>query len=214
MAKPSAGQSLLEDAYDLNTPDDNRAYYDPLAQSYDTQFVEALGYSYPKTVAAIYRREATAQDVPVIDMGCGTGIVAEGLRLPAELVDGVDISPEMLRLAEAKELYGRLFAADLTQSLDALPHGYGGVISAGTFTHGHLGPEVLRSLLGLARHGGLFVIGINEKHFAAHGFGATFEALEAEGAIGGVRTERRAMYDKAGHDHSNDHALVVIYRRT
>ena len=213
MAQKSAGQSLLENSYDLSTPEDNRAYYDALAQSYDSGFVKELGYSYPLIVAAIYRREAGVEDVPVLDVGCGTGIVAEGLGLPAEAIDGIDISPEMLKLADAKNVYRRLIDADLTKSLDHLGDTYGAVVSAGTFTHGHLGPEPLGKLLGVARRGALFVIGINERHYAAHGFAETLAALESAGRIGGLKSERRPIYDKAGHDQSGDHAFIMQYRK-
>jgi SAM-dependent methyltransferase len=213
MAGKSDGQSILENAYQLHTPDDNRTYYDAFAETYDTDFVQAMGYSYPATVAAIYRREAVAEDVPVADIGCGTGIVAEALQLPAHCIDGIDISPEMLRLAEEKSLYRRLIAADLTQSLDVLGHDYGGVVSAGTFTHGHLGPESLRGLLAIARSGAVFVIGINEAHFGTHGFGEVLNEMVRAGLIRGLKSDRRPIYDKQGHDHSGDHALIVQFRK-
>ena len=213
MAKAADGQSILENAYQLHTPDDNRTYYDAFAETYDKDFVEAMGYSYPATVAAVYLREAGADDVPVADIGCGTGIVAETLRLPAQSIDGIDISPEMLRLAAVKGLYRSLIAADLTQSLESLGHGYGGVVSAGTFTHGHLGPEPLRNLLNIARSGALFVIGINEAHFGKLGFRDVLDQLERDGLIHGLKAERRPIYDKQGHDHSNDHAFIVQFRR-
>ena len=212
MAKAADGQSILENAYQLHTPDDNRVYYDAFAETYDKAFAEAMGYSYPAAVAAIYLREAGVDDVPVADIGCGTGSVAECLRLPAQSIDGVDISPEMLRLADAKGLYRRLIAADLTQSLDNLGHDYGGVVSAGTFTRGHLGPEPLRNLLNIARDGALFVIGINESHFGKFGFRDALDELVRDGLIGGLNSERRPIYDKQGHDHSNDHALIVHFR--
>lgn len=213
MAKKSDGQSILENAYQLHTPDDNRVYYDAFAETYDTDFVEAMGYSYPTTVAAIYLREAGRDDIPVADIGCGTGIVAEALGLPAQSIDGIDISPEMLRLAEEKGLYRRLIAADLTQSLDLLGRDYGGVVSAGTFTHGHLGPEPMCNLLTIVRSGALFVIGINEAHFGTHGFGDVLNGMMRDGFIRGLKTDRRPIYDKQGHDHSGDHALIVQFRK-
>ena len=213
MAEKSKGQSLLENAYKLATPDDNKVYYDEFASSYDAEFATVLGWHYPKAIASIYLNQATKQDRPIADIGCGTGFVAEALECSPNDIDGIDISPEMLRLAGAKGLYRRLIAADLTQSLEVLGHGYGGVVSAGTFTHGHLGPESLRNLLSIARGNALFVIGINEAHFGKHGFGDVLNGMLQDGFIRGVKTDRRAMYDKQSHEHSGDHALIVQFRK-
>jgi predicted TPR repeat methyltransferase len=214
LAQKADGKSILENSYVLHTPDDNRSYYDSFASTYESDFVEAMGYSYPVSVANIYRSEAAAEDVPVADIGCGTGIVAEALLLPRHAVDGIDISPAMLQVAEQKQLYRHLIAADLTQDLGHFGSNYGGVVSAGTFTHGHLGPESLRSLLSIARRGALFVIGINEVHFGTHGFGDILDAMVREDLIRGLKTERLPIYAKQGHEHSGDHALVAVFRKT
>ena len=177
MAKKSAGQELLENAYKLETPEDNIAYYDSLAATYDTDFMERLGYHYPRAIAAIY--QDSGKQTPVADIGCGTGAVAAALGLPAEQIDGMDISAEMLAIAGQKALYRQLYQVDLTGPLDAISHGYGAVLSAGTFTHGHLGPGPLRGLLDIARPGGVFIIGVNQAHYGRHDFAGVLTGLEA-----------------------------------
>ena len=57
----------------------------------------------------------------------------------------------MLSVASEKQLYRSLFQVDLTKTLEKIENNYGAVLSAGTFTSGHLGPEPLRDLLGIAR---------------------------------------------------------------
>jgi predicted TPR repeat methyltransferase len=99
MIEKSAGQTLLENAYKLSTPEDNVDYYNALASSYDTDFAGALGWHYPTAIAAAYRDAATATDTPIADIGCGTGLVASALNFPREQVDGFDISAEMLLVA-------------------------------------------------------------------------------------------------------------------
>ena len=44
MTQKSKGQTLLENAYKLETPQDNKVYYDEFAETYDTEFAEALGW--------------------------------------------------------------------------------------------------------------------------------------------------------------------------
>ncbi|MFM9086029.1 MAG: class I SAM-dependent DNA methyltransferase [Acidimicrobiia bacterium] len=210
----------LEAAYALGSPDDHRRLYARWASTYDEDFVEGRRYVYPRTVAAHVAaalgaaggRGASpdpAAPAPttappcVVDVGCGTGALAETLALlrPDADVDGLDISPEMLAVARAKRrpdgtpLYRELVVADLTASpgdgpLGSLAGRYDVVASVGTFTHGHLGPEVLATVAALARPGGRLVIGINEAHFDAHGFGAALDSLVATGTLRDATTTR------------------------
>ena len=212
MPKADAGRELLENAYNLSTPEDNITYYRAFAASYDTDFAEGLGWHYPAAIAAAYRRLATDADVPIADIGCGTGLVASALGMAPQVIDGMDISPEMLELAAGRKLYRALHQADLTGSLAPFGGGYGAVLSAGTFTHGHLGPGPLRNLLGIARPGGLFVIGVNSVHFDNQRFAAVLQAMTAAGEIGEVETGVAPMYSKPGHAHSSDRALILQYR--
>jgi predicted TPR repeat methyltransferase len=210
MADDTQGREKLEGAYKLRTPEDNIAYYRDFATTYDSDFVEGLGYAYPRVVAGIYRAEAGERDVPVADIGCGTGLV--GRNLTGVEIDGFDIAPEMLDEARKLGVYRTLNQIDLTGELSALAGKYGAVTSSGTFTHGHLGPEVLMSLLGIGRPGALFIIGVNNEHYHGMGFKAELDRMEATGRIGAVRTQVISVYEKAGHAHSDDKALASIWR--
>ena len=209
----TSGQQDLENTYNLASPEDNVAYYRGFAPSYDTGFVQEMGYRYPMAIAEAYRRQATALDVPVADIGCGTGIVASELGLAPDQIDGMDISSEMLTLARQKNLYGRLFEVDLTGDLSAIENGYGAVVSAGTFTFGHLGPAPLRGLLRIARSGALFIAGVNRAHFEKEHFAETLDGMTKRREIGPVAIEDIAIYDKRGHAHSDDRALLLQFRR-
>ena len=203
------GKKLLEGAYRLATPQDNLDYYRKFAARYDSDFADGLGYSFAATVAAIYRGLAGPEDTPVADIGCGTGLVGADLR---GTVDGMDLSPEMLDVARARGVYRALYRVDLTGDLAVLPDNYGAVVSAGTFTHGHLGPDVLTNLLKIARPGALFVIGVNATHFRALGFESELQRLRTAGRIGPVTASDVPIYAKAEHEHSGDRALVLTWR--
>ena len=211
MCSKSPGQELLENACKLESPADNSAYYDTFTPTYDTDFADRLGWHYPRAIAAIYNDGV--RETPVADIGCGTGAVAAALGLPAGQIDGMDISAEMLSVAARKGLYRTLHQVNLTGPLDGISQDYGTVLSAGTFTHGHLGPGPLRGLLAIARPGGLFIISVNKAHYHKHEFAAALATLTTEGWIGAVMTTTARMYDKADHDHSDDLALVLQYRK-
>ncbi len=213
MIEKSAGQSLLENAYKLSTPEDNVDYYDAFASTYDTDFADALGWHYPAAIAAAYRDAASKSDTPIADIGCGTGLVASALNLPREQVDGIDISDEMLRVAEEKQLYRSLYKVDLTKALDEIANDYGAVLSAGTFTSGHLGPDPLESLLDIARASALFVIGVKKAYFQEADFEPVLRKMETGGLIKDLQVAEVPMYAKAGHDHSADTAFALIYRK-
>lgn len=209
----SRGQILLENAYKLETPQDNETYYDEFASTYDSDFADALGWQYPEAIASVYRDHANAGDLPVADIGCGTGLVAEALKCDPTDIDGIDVSREMLAKAREKSLYRALIQADLMADLAPIRNEYGAVVSAGTFTSGHLGPEPLASLLDIARPGALFVIGVNKVFYLKAGFDTTIRKLEARRAISELEVIEVPMYDKAGHDHSADKAFALCYRK-
>ena len=214
MAKQDKGKELLENAYELKTPADNVSYYDEFAPTYDSDFAQDMGWDYPRVIADIYSSIATAKDVPVADIGCGTGLVAVALNMSRDIIDGFDISPEMLRLAKVKSIYRALYKADLTGPLDAFPNDYGAVVSAGTFTHGHLGPDALMNLLTMGRPDSLFIIGINKIHFDALNFGELIEELRVGSKISYTELREIPMYSKTNHEHGKDVALAQIFRKS
>ena len=142
----------------------------------------------------------------VVDIGCGTGLGGQALRCHGTFaIDGIDISPEMLGQAAAKALdgspvYRTLIEADLTQRIPVDDATYAGVMSVGTFTHGHVGHEALAEVIRIIRPGGRAAIGINAAHFAAAGFGAAFDQLVTDGRIGDARADRPADLRRRGHE--------------
>lgn len=200
----------LDDAYDINGPDEARELYGNWAASYDESFGAGWGYIAPREIAAIFRG-AGGEAEPVLDIGAGTGLVAEHLR--GMTVDALDITPEMLEVARAKGIYRDLIAADLLKTLP-LPDGrYGGVISCGTFTHGHVGPACLPELLRVTRPGALFVCGCIPSVFDEMGFGSTLALLNATGAIGDLGFRDIPIYEAADHPHAADRGLVMVFRK-
>lgn len=201
----SDGDFNLDDAYSVETPEDNKQLYAKWAQSYDDDFLVSHGYVYNEGVAELFARYASPGGA-ILDVGCGTGAVGIALATHglAGALDGVDISPEMLDVAAGKTqpdgspLYRNLIEADLTQTLAIPSNSYtGGVVSAGAFTHGHLGPECLDELLRVSAPGSSAAIGINSAHYVVHGFSDYFDAKHQSGDISKVEIVELAIYDAA-----------------
>lgn len=89
--------------------------FDDYADRFDQHLQEVLEYQIPQMIGKELRqlRAANAGAWRVLDLGCGTGLVAKELApLAAQLV-GVDLSEKMLLKAQARQLYHRLIKADL-----------------------------------------------------------------------------------------------------
>jgi len=156
-------------------------------------------------------RAAARGDEPVLDVGAGTGLI--GQAMAGGEIDALDLSPEMLAVARRKGVYRDLIAADLTGPL-ALPDGaYGGVVSAGTFTHGHVGPACLPELLRITRPGALFVCTVVPEVYDSAGFGSSLALLVAQGRITPVRFDDFAIYDHADDAHADARGLIMTFRR-
>lgn len=202
----------LEKAYALQTPDDNRKLYADWADSYDSGFAEDMDYQLPKLVALILA-EVYHGPGPVLDLGSGTGLIADQMLLRGGMaIDALDISPQMLATAAAKGHYRQTIEADLTGPLNIPDATYDAVVSSGTFTHGHVGPEALDEVIRIARPGATFVLTINAEHFEARGFVAKFDALAPR--IADVEHRQVNIYgDKATEQHRNDLAHIAIFRK-
>ncbi len=201
----------LSDAYALSSDDGIRALYDAWAQTYDAGFGEAMGYQLPRAVALAF---AGAGGVgPVLDFGAGTGLVADHLaHMRIGPIDAVDLSEKMLRVAQSKGHYRDLYSDDIFEPGHTLaPASYAGIVSAGTFTHGHVGPEGLRPLLALAAPGATCVLSVNAGHYDSAGFAPVLSALDTVFAEQKVQ-DVRIYDDRAEEQHRNDLAKLLILK--
>ncbi|MDU8911688.1 class I SAM-dependent methyltransferase [Aestuariicoccus sp. MJ-SS9] len=202
----------LDAAYGLETPEDNRRLYAAWAGTYDSGFASDMAYVLPLRVAEAFADAGGRGHV--LDLGAGTGLCGEALvRLGAGPVDATDLSPDMLRVAEAKGIYQRLFEGDLLRRLDVAYGHYAGAVSSGTFTHGHVGPEAMDEVVRILAPGGLAALSINAGHYDSAGFAAKFDALSVQ-AITDLRLKDVAIYGAGAEgDHAQDRALIALFRR-
>ena len=207
----------LKEAYAVTSPDDNRALYAEWADTYESEFTVPRRYVYDRNAAELLC-EGFLGSGPVLDAGCGTGLVGEQLRrLGVAVVDGLDISPEMLAKAGSKTapdgspVYRQLIEADLTGPIDIVSDTYAGLVSAGTFTHGHVGPDGIAELLRIARPGARCVIGVNSSIFESNGFKDRFERYSADGVICGLEVMLRQVYEGADGSEPNHMAHIAVF---
>jgi predicted TPR repeat methyltransferase len=210
----------LDEAYSVKTPEDNKRLYAKWAATYESSFVDAKQYRYPKAISEVFNENVpndSDECARVVDIGCGTGLTGMYLsRLRSHLViDGLDISPEMLAEARRKKrmddspVYTHLDECDLTQPAVNKYEEYDALICSGTFTHGHLGPDSLKNVLALVRPAGWIVIGVNNEHFEGKDFQSELDSLAAHKRITTPEILRIDVYEK-GSPHFGDQARVIL----
>ena len=200
----------LNQAYSLKTPEDSIRHYQNTARIYDTGFAEEMDYILPFHVFNIFHTNFNSAG-PILDVGAGTGLVGALLKDSlSNNVDGIDISQDMLNVAQEKKIYDKAILADLTRPLYFNSNIYDGIVSAGTFTLGHVGPEALDELLRIGRSGCLFVISINTQHFESDGFLTKFQSLENK--ITNYEEKIVNNYGpKSKSEHKDDTGTVVTF---
>ena len=176
MSKKKIG---YDEAYSLKTPEDSIKLYNKWAQTYDEDFAINSNYLSPKKISIFFNKHKRNTDIPILDVGAGTGLVGECLyKSGNKKIIGIDISPEMLKQAKLKRCYSSLVIADVSKKIPLKNNSVGAVVSAGTFTHGHVGPDALDELLRVTKPGGLFVLSINTKVFVKGGFQEKFSRIK------------------------------------
>ena len=202
----------LKDAYSIKTPEDSINLYRSWASTYDSDFAKQNDYRSPLEIAKYFDKYSNNKDTPILDVGAGTGLIGELLNASSREIDAIDISPEMLNIARLKNCYSKIIEADLTKRLLINDNHYGAIVSAGTFTHGHVGPDVLDELLRVTRSGGLFVFTIHYKLYKKAGFDKKF--LEIEKSITKPNFHEVYAYgNNPDKDHGSDKVIIPVFRK-
>ena len=94
------------------------ALFDDYAAKFDKSLVEKLGYRVPALLSEMIERQMPDHPFKLcVDLGCGTGLMAQALGNKADQYIGIDLSAAMLAKAQDKELYERLIKADLIDGM-------------------------------------------------------------------------------------------------
>ncbi|SLN41787.1 class I SAM-dependent DNA methyltransferase [Ruegeria meonggei] len=203
----------LHSAYALDSPEDHKQLYAEWAGDYDETFAAREDYQLHIQTARAF--VAAGGQGPVLDVGAGTGLCGAVLAgLGVGPIDATDISAEMLDQAMRKDIYRDAIVADLNQGIPVPQGSYSGIVSSGTFTHGHLGPEALTALLRVARPGAQFALSINAQHYEKLGFADALHKL-AQGQIQNLTLSEVRIYgDLAAGPNRDDTALITMFERT
>ena len=118
----------------------------------------------------------------------------------------------MLDQAEQKKNYEKIIVADLNQKLKIADNIYGAILSAGTFTHGHIGPDALNELLRITKPNGLFVITIHSKFFVKSNFEKKFRDIQHL-ITNPIYHEENAYGNNPDKEHGKDTIFITVFRK-
>lgn len=142
--------------------EETRKIYADWAATYDAD-IAAWGYATPARIALALRHAGANVEKPVLDFGCGTGLSGMALKsVGFDVIDGTDISPEMLARAEARGIYRQVWLGE-AETLGHIRRGDYPIISAaGVISLGAAPPETLDLLVDALAPGGLLAFSYNE----------------------------------------------------
>ena len=129
------------------------------------------GYCGPATAVEQFiqrlKQFGYSNDVRILDLGCGTGLVGEELHKRGyKNIDGVDLTPEMLELAKAKGVYNSLHQGAMgspgCKDLGVGANQYDAAISVGVFSVAHARSDGFDDLVHVVKPGGLITFSIRE----------------------------------------------------
>jgi len=96
--------------------------FDSYADHFENHLLNKLHYKTPKKLVKFFLEKVEKKEGPlsVLDLGCGTGLFASELERELKncLLVGVDLSIKMLKEAEKKDLYLKLYEDDLFNYLE------------------------------------------------------------------------------------------------
>jgi predicted TPR repeat methyltransferase len=177
MTDPTA----LDRVYAATTPDELADAYAAWAATYDRETAE-LGYCLPFLIPAWLARHLPAGGEPVLDAGCGTGLTGPCLKaLGYTAVEGLDMSPDMLAIAQSRDAYAELKQGTLGEALPWPDDHFAAFVSTGVFTAGHAPAAGLHELVRITQPGGFAVFTVRDILVEEAGFQSTFDAIARAG---------------------------------
>ena len=114
-----------------------RDLFDNFSSHFDQRLVKDLQYTSPIKLKKLFSKteDPTSSYGSLLDLGCGTGFVGE---IFADIVNhktGVDLSPKMIEVAAAKNIYDHFTVAAITDFLEKDTATYDLIIAADVFVY-------------------------------------------------------------------------------
>ena len=149
--------------------------FDSFAWQFEER-LEHLDYRAPKLILVAFEEafRKPAGDLDILDARCGTGLCGPLLRPYAGWLEGVDLSPQMLRRAELTGCYDSLKEAELTQFIGERQGSYDVIVSADTLCYFGDLQKVMTAVAASVRPGGQFIFTVERAEEDVDGMSAGY----------------------------------------
>jgi len=112
-----------------------RQLFDQYAGYYEQHMHEGLQYNVPQKLRALLDNHIDINNAHTADLGCGTGLSGLVFKDISTILHGIDLSPNMLKLAHTKNIYTTLIEQDLLDHLNQTKNYYTLLVAADTFNY-------------------------------------------------------------------------------
>lgn len=109
--------------------------YARFADFYEDNMCGALDYQAPLRLIEALDAAGHVGPSDVLELGCGTGLAAAGLRPRARTLTGIDLSPQMLDHARATGAYDDLIVAEITSWLARADESFDLIVACDTLVY-------------------------------------------------------------------------------
>ena len=195
MTASKGPNEFVQAAYSLEDESSMIDFYQKWAADYDHQMLDELGYTSPTKIAQQLGEHLPDTSSTIFDIGCGTGLTCVFLADKGYTnLDGIDLSPDMVRVAGERGIYRELLVGDVNLPLERDDESYDAVISSGTFTHGHVGPEPLNEIFRILKSGGILACTVHLDLWTSMGFEAKLQSLVRSGTASQISSHKGSYY--------------------
>lgn len=136
-------------------------FFDAYAEGFEKSLVDGLGYDTPRQLFACLQGCTGLQDMKKqydqgLDLGCGTGLSGIAFKEIVTVLDGVDLSANMLAQATAKGCYQRLSLDSISHYLQTTKVTYDFFLATDVFIYVGALDDIFTGLRAVARPGAIF----------------------------------------------------------
>jgi len=185
----------IHKSHNLQDKNSLKEYYKKWSNTYDSD-VKSCEYNGPETITNILVNNFKIHGSHILDVGCGTGLIAEYLNKNKYQIsiDGIDISHEMIEKAQTRNFYNNLKVVDVFDINKPQAKKYDFIISVGMFTHNHVGPTAIENILNYLDENGVFVFTVRNSYEEKTDFYNYIVELSKRGLIKKCQTIENQNY--------------------
>lgn len=136
--------------------------FDDYAYRFEATLVGALNYSVPASFAKIVKSIKPGPFRRILDLGCGTGLCSVPFANEGSIIEGVDISSNMLNKCSEKGIYDELHRSEIVAFLNETSNRYDLILCGDVLIYIGAATEVFKGVAKVLTPDGLFAFSIQK----------------------------------------------------